>query len=911
MTEPHSDEEGPPPDLPDNGRSGLAAHDLSDRTRTQLVAFDRQRAARVEQIMGEVAQREQQLTAVRQQMVEQAASVVAIEHQLVDEAVVTARLRRERDEHAAEATNLRVELAEAHREHAAEATSLRVELAEAHREHAAEAANLRVELAEAHRAVHEITSSTGYAVLKVLWRMRTRLVPPGSLRDRVLWILLCLWRAYRTGGMDGAMRLFGQVVRDTLKRLARVSAQRLLRASGVVAVPGVPVAVAGVTVAAPSTVGGAAVPVEAPDAGPLTLAVDAPSLTIAAQARAQRPDVIILPIINWGFRYQRPQQLAARLAEAGHRVLYVETTFHAGSGAILKPLVPGIVEVQLPGPPEYSIYTNQLSTELCGQLVLALAELRKTLGLTDVVCMVDLPFWTPLAFELRDRFGWRIVYDCLDDYAGFDNTGPAMLASEERLARGSDLVLATSRHLLAKQSALNPNTILLPNAADFEHFRFLPSQPAPELAQLRGPVIGYYGAISDWFDTRLVSELARARPDWSFVLVGSTFGADLRPLNGLANVLLLGEKPYTELPAYLKVFDVCTIPFRATPLTNATNPVKLFEYLSAGKPVVATRLSELAYYHEYVTLAAGPSEWLAALDAALAPAATQPVEIERRIAFARTNGWDERARVLRAAIDRLYGLASIIIVTYNNADYTRLCLDSIYRKTIYPNYEVIVVDNCSTDGTQALLAGYASAHDNFQCIQNERNEGFAKANNIGLANARGEYVVLLNNDTIVSPEWLSTLIFHLRDPQVGMVGPLTNWSGNESRIDVTYTSVRVMDEFARAYTRARYDQLFDIRMLAMFCVALRRATFDEIGPLDERFGIGMFEDDDYALRVRQRGLRVVCAEDAFIHHWGAASFSKLPRETYDTLFDENRRQFEDKWGASWQPHQYRSTASAG
>jgi GT2 family glycosyltransferase len=84
-------------------------------------------------------------------------------------------------------------------------------------------------------------------------------------------------------------------------------------------------------------------------------------------------------------------------------------------------------------------------------------------------------------------------------------------------------------------------------------------------------------------------------------------------------------------------------------------------------------------------------------------------------------------------------------------------------------------------------------------------------------------------------------------------------------------------------------------------------VFEEVGPLDERFGIGMFEDDDYALRLKAKGYRILCAEDVFIHHWGRTSFSKLDQAAYQQLFEENRRKFETKWGLEWQPHRYRNS----
>ncbi|MCP4357658.1 MAG: glycosyltransferase family 2 protein, partial [Chloroflexi bacterium] len=91
------------------------------------------------------------------------------------------------------------------------------------------------------------------------------------------------------------------------------------------------------------------------------------------------------------------------------------------------------------------------------------------------------------------------------------------------------------------------------------------------------------------------------------------------------------------------------------------------------------------------------------------------------------------------------------------------------------------------------------------------------------------------------------------------------------------------------------------------CAAMRRAVYETIGPLDERFGRGMFEDDDYAHRLRAAGLKLLCVEDVFVHHWGNASFTKLADPVYQQIFEENKRKFETKWGIEWEPHRYRQT----
>ena len=155
------------------------------------------------------------------------------------------------------------------------------------------------------------------------------------------------------------------------------------------------------------------------------------------------------------------------------------------------------------------------------------------------------------------------------------------------------------------------------------------------------------------------------------------------------------------------------------------------------------------------------------------------------------------------------GKACIIIVTYNNLDYTRLTLKSILEKTAYPDYEVIVVDNGSADDLKRFLLAASEEHPTIRVMFNGRNAGFSAANNIGIALAAPEsrYLVLLNNDTIVTPGWLATLVDHLHDPRIGLVGPVTNFIGNEARIRVPYRGLDEIDAFALRYTRAHRGQI--------------------------------------------------------------------------------------------------------
>ena len=245
--------------------------------------------------------------------------------------------------------------------------------------------------------------------------------------------------------------------------------------------------------------------------------------------------------------------------------------------------------------------------------------------------------------------------------------------------------------------------------------------------------------------------------------------------------------------------------------------------------------------------------------------------------------------------------ASIVIVTHNQLAVSRLCLTSVLAFS--ENVEVIVVDNASSDGTCDFLRKLAARDARVRAIFNDSNTGFSRANNAGLSAARGEILVLLNNDTIVPPGWLPRLAAHLRDG-VGAVGPVTNRIGNEAEVETGYAT---FGEFLReAATRSEQRETFEIPTLTMFCLAMRRATFEKIGPLDERYTIGLLEDDDYSERVRAAGLRLLCAEDVLVHHFGQASFGSLVAGgEYARLLAENQKRFAEKWGREWQPYERR------
>jgi GT2 family glycosyltransferase/tetratricopeptide (TPR) repeat protein/2-polyprenyl-3-methyl-5-hydroxy-6-metoxy-1,4-benzoquinol methylase len=238
-----------------------------------------------------------------------------------------------------------------------------------------------------------------------------------------------------------------------------------------------------------------------------------------------------------------------------------------------------------------------------------------------------------------------------------------------------------------------------------------------------------------------------------------------------------------------------------------------------------------------------------------------------------------------------FGLTSIVIVTHNQLEYTRLCLDSLWGLTDEP-YELIVVDNGSSDGT----VEYLGALPGVRLIVNDANRGFPVAANQGITAATGSQILLLNNDVVVTTGWLRRLLRALySDPRIGLVGPCSNYVSGPQQVAAGYDGLMGLDGFAWDWGKAHDGARVEVNRLVGFCLLIRRAVVDAIGLLDEQFEVGCFEDDDYCLRAIQAGYRAAIAQDAYIHHFGSRTFLGSGVD-FGPIMRENERRYRAKWG---------------
>ncbi len=337
-------------------------------------------------------------------------------------------------------------------------------------------------------------------------------------------------------------------------------------------------------------------------------------------------DIIYISTIEWNFIWQQNQEIALRLARAGNRVLYVENTGARPPGIGdaarivsrlkrwatsltshgLREVAPNVyVCSPLVLPPFGSRIQRAINRHL---LLPVIRRSARRLGMRNLLLWTYLPTDTAVGLIrlMRTRTS-AIVYYCLTDFPQLSSDPGEMRESEESLVRMSDVVFTSCSQLAERLVPLTKNIHIFPmgvdlgafdNAGDEAPLDAMEFHPDGEKAGLLPrPVIGYVGGLHKHVDFDLLSQMAEARPDWSWVFVGP-FQERVEKLQRHPNVYLLGPKPHQELARYLRGFDVCMVPYVKSGYTETVVPVKLNEYLAAGKAVVSTNIPTVREFNE-------------------------------------------------------------------------------------------------------------------------------------------------------------------------------------------------------------------------------------------------------------------------------------------------------------------------
>jgi len=381
----------------------------------------------------------------------------------------------------------------------------------------------------------------------------------------------------------------------------------------------------------------------------------------------EQPDIFLFNIIEWSALKQRPQHLAQGLAARGCRVFWIDVRLRQvdgvgwWTGAALPEPTPNIHYLELPGTLP-NIYSTRVEGVALDTMTTALDLIRRAYGVKHAVCIVNYLGWTPLALKVRARFGWKIVYDCLDNARAFSRMYHLDMEDREIvLTRAADAVTASAQNLYDHVCTFNPNTHLIRNGADYDLFSSAQSRGLLDV--YAAPRIGFFGAFAEWLDFDLIEAAAIRFPDYSFIFVGrdvfpsETERARWALIRKHPNVHILEQVDHKTLAAMCAQFDITTVPFQDLPITQAMNTVKVYEYLAAGKPVIASDLPEARLIHDLglITLYKTHDEYFDKLgqmvDDLESPDAHAHAAARRQ--FAAVHTWTRRTDDLLRIIERL------------------------------------------------------------------------------------------------------------------------------------------------------------------------------------------------------------------------------------------------------------------
>ena len=265
-------------------------------------------------------------------------------------------------------------------------------------------------------------------------------------------------------------------------------------------------------------------------------------------------------------------------------------------------------------------------------------------------------FYDPMAVEahLGQHGAVATVYDCMDELSQFKFAPPELISRERRLLYNCDVVFAGGRKMAENKTRFNANTHFYGCGVDVNHFgkARVAATPIPDdIAGLSGPILGYFGVVDERLDYELIAQLADARPDWNVVMVGPTAKVSPEDLPQRDNLHWLGGRPYEQLPAYTRAFDVCLMPFALNEATEYINPTKALEYMATATPIVSTAVPDVcSNFSSVVKIAASPAEFVEMCREQVAQ--SDAMAVQRGLKMANENTWEAIVAKLESHIDK-------------------------------------------------------------------------------------------------------------------------------------------------------------------------------------------------------------------------------------------------------------------
>jgi glycosyltransferase involved in cell wall biosynthesis len=297
-------------------------------------------------------------------------------------------------------------------------------------------------------------------------------------------------------------------------------------------------------------------------------------------------DLIVYSHLRWNFVYQRPQHLLSRFAARGWRVFFIEEPVEGDSTLDVTTVDGGVTIIR----PAIPLALARGEREAL-QRTLVQRELRRRR-----VERAAAWFYTPMGLPILEGLPTSlVVYDCMDELSAFAGADPALREREARLLARADLVFTGGRSLYDAKRDRHAEVHCFPSSVDIAHYVHARGwrDERPDQAAIARPRLGYFGVIDERFDAELIEGMAELAPGWSLVMVGPIVKIDPAMLPRRPNIHYLGQKSYTDLPAYIATWDVALIPFARNHATRYLSPTKVLEYMAAGKPIVSTSIADI------------------------------------------------------------------------------------------------------------------------------------------------------------------------------------------------------------------------------------------------------------------------------------------------------------------------------
>lgn len=347
-------------------------------------------------------------------------------------------------------------------------------------------------------------------------------------------------------------------------------------------------------------------------------------------------DLVCFSHLRWNFVYQRPQHLLSRFAKH-FRVFFIEEPIiHDNTNNLQVTLSEENVWIIVP-----HLNSNLSEEEKLNSQKDLLSKLFRNMQIERYL------FWyyTPMALGISNHFEPElVVYDCMDELSAFNFAPPDLKLREAEMFRKADLIFTGGHSLYEVKKNMHDNIYPFPSSIEKEHFslgRQISSEPEDQ-RNIPHPRIGFFGVIDERMNIDLVAKIAEQKPDWHFVMIGPVVKIDPATLPQSHNIHYLGGKTYHELPTYLSGWDIAMIPFALNESTRFISPTKTPEYLSAGKPVISTSITDVVNpygVNKLVSIADTPEDFITNIENILAEE-NKAKWLEEVDAFLADNSWD-------------------------------------------------------------------------------------------------------------------------------------------------------------------------------------------------------------------------------------------------------------------------------